>query len=69
MAQCSRAWVNVARGAAPKNEVYTMRRTPAATAASTKARCSTIRSGDSVPDTMNTVSTPSSAAREAAASA
>src|SRR4029450_3203069 len=45
VAQWSRAKVKVASGAAPRNEVYTIRRTPAATAASAGSGWSASRAG------------------------
>ncbi len=66
--QWSRANVKVASGAAPRKDTYTIRRTPAATAASTVALCSATRSADSVALTISSTSTLSSASSSAGTS-
>lgn len=68
VSQWSRANVNVASGAAPRKETYTIRSTPAATAASTAVMCSRTRSGLSCAETRNRVCAPASARRIASPS-
>src|SRR5215813_2938053 len=72
---CSSVWkwsrpsVNVEFGLAPKNDRYTMCATPASTAASIAAACTSRRSAVSLADTRNRVCTPFSADRIASPSA
>ncbi len=62
------AKVNVASGAAPWKDTYTMRSTPTATAASIAVACSRTRSGLSWAETRNRVWAPSRAPRMASPS-
>ncbi len=68
VAWCWRASVNVASGAAARNERYTIRSTPAVSAASTAVKCCSRRSWVSLPETRNSVRAPSSARRIPSAS-
>lgn len=68
--EVARAKVNLASGAAFRNDRYTTRSTPAATVASTAVVCSFTRSNASPADTKNSwARTPSSARRISSPSA